>query len=331
MPHHRTPQFARRLYAYTGEPHRVALDRLRRFPGRPIPTASAAQQHLEHEILRHIGYCGITDGHGWRPGDGPFSIDWLGPLPDALEIGVTETALPDLLGALLPTWTPGDEPRGVRGLRPHFAPRGVELRRLGLPGLLRLPGVRRQTFMRAAAVGHEMIWDDPDLTLMLWRTNPDQLHPEEQAHANGFDAGYAPESDGRAEMAATASALLRRHMIFRASQPATDIRVWMNPGSVQVEWDAGPDHLTVIDALLDPVFGTPGQVKDRCTCREAEPRSSRCYSLHVEFPDAFVNLRRGRDCWSPQYEQISARARQQRVAALQRHRGAHALAYVPTC
>lgn len=321
MPRRHNPRLAHRVRSYTYEPYQVALDRLRRFPGQPIPAASAAQQHLEHQILQHIGYCGINDGYGWRPGDAPFAIDWLRPLPDALEIGMTEEALPDLLGVLLPTWTPGDEPRGVRGLRPRFTRQGVELRRLGLPGLVRLRGVRQANWLRAVAIAHE-VWDDPDAVLMLWRTHPDQMHPEEEAHARRFDAGYAPVSEGRTQMASTASVLLRRHMIFRVGAPATGITLWMNPGSIQLEWDGGPDHVTVINALLDPVFGVPGSVKDRCTCRDAKPVGSYCYSVTVEFDDAFVSLRRARDYWSDERDQISAHSRQRRAEALQRHRTA---------
>jgi hypothetical protein len=306
------------VHAYTHEPYQPALDRLRRIPGRPIPAASEAQQHLELEVLRHIAYCGITDGHGWRPGDAPFAIDWLRPLPDALEISVKEEALPDLLGALLPTWTPGGEPWGVRGLRPSFTRQGVELRRLGLRGLVRLRAVRQASWLRAVAIAHE-IWDDPDAVQVLWRTHPDQMHPEEEAHARRFDAGYAPAAEGRTQMASTASALLRRHMIFRVASPATDIRLWMNPGSIQLEWGGGPDHVTVLNALLDPVFGVSGRVKDRCTCREAKPGGPSCYSVEVEFADAFVRLRRARDGWSEASERFSARSRQRRAEALQRH------------
>lgn len=265
MPRHRTPQLARRVQAYTHEPYRVALNRIRACGGRPIPAGSPAQQHLELEMFRHIGFCGITDGHGFRPGDAPFAIDWLSPLPDALEIGVTREALPDLLGAVLPTWMSGDEPRGVRGLRPRFTERGVELRRLDLPGILLLRNVRRSSWLRAVAIAHES-WDNPNTVLMLWRTHPDRMHPEEEAHARQFDAGYAPAGEGSTEMASTTSALLRRQMIFRTGSPATGIKLWMNPGSIQLEWDGGPDHPAVIDALLDPVFGVEGQVKDPCTC-----------------------------------------------------------------
>jgi hypothetical protein len=317
VPRSLTGWLAHRVYPYTRETYRGALDRLRQYPGWPIPAASDAQQHLEHEILRHIGFCGVTDGYGWRPGDGPLSIDSLRPLPDALEIGVTEEALPDLLGAILPTWTPGDEPRGIRGLRPRFTRHGVELRRLGLPGLLQLRGVRQPTWLRAVAIAHE-IWDDPDNVLMLWRTHPKQMHPEEQGHARRFDAGYAPAAQGRTEMAGTSSALLRRHMIFRGAPPTTGMRVWMNPGSIQLEWDGGPDHVTVTNALLDPVFGVSGHVKDRCTCRTTTPDGSYCYSVEVEFDDAFVSLRRGHDGWSDWREQYSARAQQRRAEALQR-------------
>lgn len=321
MPRHRIPQFARRVQAYTHEPYQVVLARLRGSEGLPIPVASPAQQHLEHELLRHIGYCGITDGHGGRPGEAPFAIDWLSPQPDALEIGVTREALPDLLSAIMPTWMPGEEPWGIRGLRPRFTERGVELRRLGLPGALLLRGVGKQSWLRAVAIAHE-IWDDPHLVLMLWRTHPDRMHPEEEAHARYLDAGYAPAREGRTEMASNSSALLRRQMIFRTGSPATGIKLWMNPGSIQLEWDGGPDHPTVISALLDPVFGVEGQVKDRCTCRDTRPDRSLCYSVEVEFDDAFVSLRRARDHWSERCEQFSTSRKQRRAEALQRHHGA---------
>ena len=120
-------------------------------------------------------------------------------------------------------------------------------------------------------------------------------------------------------MASTASAMLHRHMIFRVGSPATGIKLWMNPGSIQLEWDGGPDHVTVINALLDPVFGVSGWVKDRCTSRDAKPGGSYCYSVDVEFDDAFVSLRRARDYWSERREQLSARSRQRRAEALLRH------------
>jgi hypothetical protein len=123
-------------------------------------------------------------------------------------------------------------------------------------------------------------------------------------------------------MAFTSSALLRRHMIFRTGSPATGMKWWMYPGSIQLEWDGGPDHVTVIQALLDPVFGVDGHVKDRCICRDPRPDRSYCYSMEVEFDDAFVSLRRARDHWSDQREQFCSRRKQRRADALQRHRTA---------
>jgi hypothetical protein len=321
VPSSRISQFAHGVHPYTFERYRPALDRVRRCGGQPIPTASVAQQHLEHEILRQIGYCGITDGHGWRPGDAPFAIDWLRPLPDSLEIGVTDEALPDLLGALLPTWASGSEPWGIRGLRPRFTPKGVELHRLDLPGLLRLRGVRQRTFLRAVTVARGF-WSDSDDIVHLWRTHPDRMHPEEQAHARRYDAGYAAARERRGAMASTMSALLRRHMIFRAGPPSTDVRLWLNPGGIQLEWEGGPDHVSVLDALLHPVFGMPGRVNDRCTCRAVNPAGSHCYSVEVEFDDAFVRLRRTRGGWSARREQSSARSRQRRAEALHHSRTA---------
>jgi hypothetical protein len=321
VPHRRSSWLARNSHAYTHEPYRLALERLSRFPGRSIPTASVAQQHLEHEVLRHIGYCGITDGHGGRPGQAPFAIDWLRPLPDLLEIGVKEEALPDLLGALMPTLIPGSEPQGIRGLRPRMTRRGIELRRLGLPGLLRLRGVRLRSWRRAIDIAQEM-WDDP-AAVLLWRTHPHEMHPEEQALAYGFDAGYAPDSEGLAVRAPAASTLLRRHMVFREAPAATGIAVWMNLNCIELEWDGGPDHATVTQALLDPVFGVPGAVNDECFCRDASVRPDRCFSVEVEFaasPGVFVNLRRGTGGWSDWREQRTERSRTRRAEAMRRHR-----------
>jgi hypothetical protein len=324
MPHRRSIWLARNAHAYTNEPHRLAVERMRRFPGPPIPTATPAQQHLEFELFRHIGYCGITDGHGWMPGDGPFSIDWLSPLPESLDIGVVEEALPEIVDALMPTLMPGDEPRGVRGLRPRLTPAGVELRRIGLPGLLRLRGVSRRSWERAIEISLK-VWDDPSEVELLWRTHPDEMHPEEKALAHRSDAGYAPAGRGRTRLAPATSLLLRRHMLFRGPSPTSEITLWMNPGSIQLEWYGGPDHLTVAHALLDPVFGVPGKVNDPCTCRDPQADRSRCWSVEMEFdssPGAVVNLRRGRDRWDDSSVQYSERARTRRADALRRYQGA---------
>lgn len=325
MPHHRSSWLARRVRGYTHESYRSALERLSRLAGSPIPTASVAQQDLEHEVLRQIAYCGITDGHGWRPGGAPFAIDWLRPLPDSLEIGVTEEALPDLVGSLLPTLVPGNEPYGVRGLRPRLTSHGVELRRLGLPGLLRLRGVRERSWRRAVGIAQE-VWEDPDRVIPLWRAHPHEMHPDELALAYEFDAGYAPQSAGRSVRAPAASFLLRRHRIFRDTKPpVTDIRLWMNPGNIQLEWNGGPDHTTVIKALLDPVFGVPGTVHDPCTCRDASADADRCFSVKLEFaasPGVVVNLRRSSADWSDWRDRESERSRACRADAIRRHRQA---------
>lgn len=311
----RSALLAQGVRAYTGEPHRVARDRLRRFPGRPIPTASVAQQHLELQVLRRIGFYGFTDRYGWKPGDPPFAIDWLRPMPDSLDIAVRPDALPEAIGALLPMLVPGNEPTGIRGLRPKLTPHGVELRRIGLPGVVRLHGVRLRRWQRALDIAMK-IWLDPDETLLLWRTHPDAMHPDEEALARSCDAGYAPPSEGCDDVAPAASIVLRRQMIFRN---VTDIRVWTNPGSIQLEWYGGPDHATVAGGLLDPPFGMPGSVNASCTCNDADGDADRCWSIKLNFAanrGGYVNLRRGGADWTDGLEQSSDNARERRAAEL---------------
>ncbi|MEU4243152.1 hypothetical protein [Actinoplanes sp. NPDC026619] len=289
------------------------MDRLRRFPGRPIPTGSVAQRHLELQVLRRIGFYGFTERYGWKPGDPPFAIDWIRPMPNSLDIAVRPDALPEAIGALLPMLVPGSEPTGVRGLRPRLTPHGVELSRIGLPGMVCLRGVRLRAWQRALDISMK-IWDDPDETLLLWRTHPDVMHPDEEDIARSCDAGYAPASEGCDDVAAAASIVLRRQMIFRG---VTDIRVWTNPGSIQLEWYGGDDHAAVAGALLDPVFGMPGSVDAPCTCHDSG--ANRCWSVELDFvanPGGYVNLRRGGADWTDRLEQSSEKARQRRSAEL---------------
>ncbi|WP_033339568.1 hypothetical protein [Catenuloplanes japonicus] len=316
MPRARVSAFARLFRTVTGESHARALQRLRADPVL-MPAASAMQASLEYSVLKLLGRRGETDGHGWRPGDDPFGISWVSPSSDALDIGVKLTALPDVLGALMPTYRPDDEPRGLWGLRAQLLPHGVQLRRLGLPGVIRLAGIRPAQWWRAAAAYLDTQHEPRDMQL-LWLTHPQRMHPEEESFAHQFGSGYTTETRFE-EPALLASVLLRRHMVFRHPSIAA-VDLWQNWERIELEWADGPDHATVIDTLLDPVLGVPGVVSGSCHCTSGD----RCWSIELTTqaaPGAVLNLRRCRYGWSEYRERSSDEARVQRHAALRRHWG----------
>ncbi|MDQ0366877.1 hypothetical protein [Catenuloplanes indicus] len=282
-----------------------------------IPHGSPAQANLEHEVLMLLGHRGETTAHGWKPGDDPFGISWLTPYLDALDIGVKQTALPDVLGALMPTYRPGGEPHGLWGLRAEVSADGVQLRRLGLPGVVRIPGIRRAQWWRAAAAYLETRCDSHEMQL-LWRTHPHRMHPEEESFAHKYGAGYTTDARFR-EVPPLTSALLRRHMIFRHPSIAA-VDLWRNWERIELEWADGPDHTTVIEALLDAELGASGAVSARCRCASGDD----CFAIELTMqaaPNAVLRLRRCRYGWAEVREQFSDEARAKRYAALRRYTG----------
>ncbi|MGW3930370.1 hypothetical protein ACWECC_20045 [Streptomyces microflavus] len=101
---------ARRLY--TGEPHTVALNEVRRHRA-VLPAASTgAQQHFEARVLAALA--DEFDVH--RPCDqgGPFALAWVGPREDSLILAVAEPHRERVLRCLLEAGCA--EGRGAHGL-----------------------------------------------------------------------------------------------------------------------------------------------------------------------------------------------------------------------
>ncbi|MGC5266683.1 hypothetical protein ACPXCO_37350 [Streptomyces cyaneofuscatus] len=101
---------ARRLY--TGEPHTIALNEVRRHRD-VLPAASTgAQQDLEARVLAALA--NEFDVH--RPGDqgGPFALAWVGPREDSLILAVAEPHRQRVLRCLLEAGC--TDSRGAHGL-----------------------------------------------------------------------------------------------------------------------------------------------------------------------------------------------------------------------
>lgn len=261
-----------------------------------------------------------TDGYGWKPGDAPFTIDWLTPHTDMIEIAVAIPALPDFIAAVLPYLDDSyenPEIYGIRGLRPSFIVGGIELTRLQLPGRIRLLNVTRHQWLTAAAVAADEygIRDEH----AVWRTHPDDWHPDEHAFARRYDTEYGGNNHARDRtLAPLGSALLRRHLLLRVPE-VNSISLWENPGSIQLEWSDGPDHAAVICALTDPTFGIMATTHRGCWCST----TGDCYAIKLtphDYPDAHVSLRRDAAGWSPWREQTSDGSRARRRQALAHHR-----------
>jgi hypothetical protein len=319
MPKSDLHDLARQRQRCTGEKLHRAVAQLRGQSWQePLPTASPAQAQLELEVLTRIGRGGVTEGHGWRPGGDPLGIAWVTPLTDALELGAKPEALPDIVGALMPTAVPDDEPRGVLGLRVRHCPAGVELYRLGLPGRLRLPRVTERRWRHAVAVAYYDVLDVAPAA-RVWQEYPRELQPDEESLARRHTPGYADPSVDRPETAAAASALLRRHLIFRTANPITSIGIWRNGDRIELEWYDGPNHAEIAEVLLDPVVGLPGTIDRPCRCTVDDD----CWSVRLRWAHATgsrLNLRRGTWGWTPDREKASATDRLRRDQAMRRCR-----------
>lgn len=321
MPKSDLTGLARQRQGCTGEQLHRAVESLRALPWRePLPSASPAQAQLELEVLRRLGRGDVTDGHGWRPGDDPFGLAWVTPLPDTLEVGAKPEALPDIVAALMPYAVAGEvEASGVMGLRARHTRDGVELHRLGLPGSVRLPGVSERRWRHAVAVAYYDVLD-VEPAARVWQSHPRRLHPDEEATAREYAPGYAGQGRDRPDLATVASALLRRHLLFRAaSATVTCINLWPQGNRIELEWYDGPDHAEVVDVLLDPVFGLPGSPERQCRCSTGVY----CWAVRLRWadaPDAALNLRRGTWGWSPGRDADARKDRARRLDAMRRSR-----------
>lgn len=146
MPKTKPKAAARRRARYTGEKHADAVNAIRQLSRSQawIPTANRDQALLELEFLGLIGRPHARARAGWRPGEDPFGIRWVRPYEDRLDIGVRLRYLPSLLRAILPTYSYDDaEPHGMCGARVRLGRTAVELYRVGLPGQIRLCGLSR--------------------------------------------------------------------------------------------------------------------------------------------------------------------------------------------
>lgn len=315
MPKSDLRELARQRQKCTGEKLHRSVAHLRALSWQqPLPTASQAQALLELEILERLGRSSVTEGHGRRPGDDPLGITWLTPLPDALELGAKLEALPDIIAALMPTAVAGDEPRGVLGLRARHCAAGVELYRLDLPGSIRLPRVNEKRWRHAVAVAYYDVLDvDPGAR--VWLTHPHRMQLDEEAMARRHTPGYAHSGVERPDAAAAASALLRRHLLFRSTNPLTSINIWRNGGRIELEWYDGPSHTDILSALLDPVVGLPGTIDRPCRC--AVDRD--CWSVRLRWAHAIgarINLRHGTWDWTEHREAGSRDDRSRRREAI---------------
>jgi hypothetical protein len=310
---------ARRRQRCTGEKLHRAVAQLRALAWQePLPLASPAQAQLELEVLTKLGRGTVTDRHGWRPGDDPFALSWVTPLPEALEIGATPFALPDVVAALMPYAAFDGEPSGVLGLRARHCAAGVELFRLDLPGRIRLPGVSANRWRHAVAVAYADVVDVAPAE-RVWQSHPRRMHPEEEATARLYSPGYAHDRD-KPEAEAAGSALLRRHLLFRnTAAPVTGIDVWRNGDRIELEWYDGPTHTNVLHVLLDPLVGLPGAADKVCRC----PVDDECWSVRMRWAHAAgarLNLRRGTNVWDAERYQISDNDRARRLKAMRQAR-----------
>jgi hypothetical protein len=291
MPKSDLSDLARRRQKYTGEKLHRAVSHLRALCWQePLPTASPSQAQLELEVLIELGRHACVEGLGWRPGGDPLGIAWLTPLPDALELATKPEALPDIV-ALLPTVAPDDEPSGIPGLRARRYGAGVELYRLGLPGRIRLPGLSEPRWRHAVGVAYYDVLH-VEASARAWRTHPHRMHPDEQAMARLSTSGHASTPLNEADAAGAASALLRRHLLFRSANPLTSLHVWQNADRIELQWYDGPHHTDIIDELLHPVMGLPGTVDGSCRCTIDDD----CGPMRLRWNHAAgtqLNLRRG--------------------------------------
>jgi hypothetical protein len=292
---------ARRRTHYTGEPYTRALRLLVSDPKGLIPRATQAQANLEFKTLSLLGRSGMTGGFAWIPdGDDPFTVTWITPWRDALDIRIERTEfLPDIVEALLPRISPGSDVSGIPGLRFRFTEAGVELYRINAAGILRLVKVRKQQWWAAvAAVAHSEDYED---SIDLWYDSPARLHPFEiqdiKDELEFRDRVHAPGQ--MTALVNLGSGLLRRFLLFRKMPLVTQVDLWKGLGgrSIEIEWFDGPTHEQVLDYLCDPFFGL-GAIQEQKPCRCANDEE--CYSIRLtsrNHSDAALTLRRMRDGW----------------------------------
>lgn len=284
-------QLAKRRRLYTNEDYCVARTEIaKRPPGSPIiPTASPQQALFELTFLTAIAHRASQDEGGWTPGCSPFGIERLTPRTDSLDIVVESIFLPTILNDVLPYCIDSHpENLGITGLRVHHIKEGIELRRLGLPGMIRLIGKTRKMWW--AGVNAYLLENSygEAYSGATWLHSPSRMHPIEEETAWGYIPGYAPVRPDITESAAMASQFLRRHLIFRNPPFTTGINAWVT-GAVQVEWFDGPSHRAVMDYLLDPVFGLADTASDG-PCDDCDVS---CQFIHLTPAGAFgINLRR---------------------------------------
>lgn len=233
-------QLVRERMRFTGESYRVALEEIRQFG--PLPPAGTLwQEWLEYFFVDWLGQAppDLTSEPGdplnsapeWPAGT-VMGIQSVTPRPHELLLTVDPAALAGLLASILPSVEDDDQTdaeivRGVPGLRPRLAPRGLELYWPGSEALIALRKVTEQQWRNARVAVLRSFEDDE--ARPIWPASPTSWTLTEQRDLLGHDG-----SRGFPDGTWIDSGIIRRAGLFLEASASV-----LEPTT----WDAdGPEH-----------------------------------------------------------------------------------------
>ncbi|MFF3275998.1 hypothetical protein ACFYWU_34430 [Streptomyces chrestomyceticus] len=271
-------QISRRAHTYvryTGAPRQLASNVVAALaPGAPLIPAPAEHEQLlfESEVLYHV----LSTQRDFF--EYPFGIQYVEPTADDVRLHVESARSLDLLlSGLLPCYMPvgpGErgELYGLCGVRICArTERGIELRRLGRPGSLKLTGPSRRCFAQAEARLLERVEDNGGQA--CWRTEGRWTDQERRWDADRQPLVYEPIWRDAAWLP---SGLLRRLGLLHTV--AVPQLVTGHENRLGEWWILELDHFAdtglrraeLVQALTDADHGLPLQLRGYRDCKPGE-------------------------------------------------------------
>ncbi|OLT25310.1 hypothetical protein BJF83_23185 [Nocardiopsis sp. CNR-923] len=250
----RTLALAKLRAIATGEAPQTALSAVRALsPLAPlIGQASDGQARMESLFLANLNNLDAVT----HPTDPPFAIRGCTPTGHDIIVHIARPHASAVLNETLPHLVPGQDVRGVPGLRARHHRGFLVLEHLRLAGRIRIPLTHRQ-WVRSRSL---LLAGLPAGTVVAWADHPRELLPAEE-DSLAWRTESAPGA-ATAEAAQMMSALLRRLHLMRGTsvpgcRPFYD--VWANSVGrthagarlVNLEWGSRPTSPRLAELLTD--------------------------------------------------------------------------------
>ncbi|MFC8857317.1 hypothetical protein ACFT5D_30175 [Streptomyces sp. NPDC057144] len=222
---------AEKLCLATGLPWADALKRVKALPpgSSLIPEAHPSQALLESYVLSGLAWPNVETRHSWgiRSTDGNTDSLVLTFENDVPQHVGCETMASELVRALVPRFDEHSEVHGIPGARFTTDDAGIHVRRVGLPGSLRILGIPPEDWN--SALDRQRQEDEGDGQRFCHEHSPHRWHRSEAPFRTPDTGSILGRHHYRKQPSAwLASGLLRRAPLFRTIGVPLSTTAWTN-------------------------------------------------------------------------------------------------------